>query len=59
LKKKASPLTAMGISRSPLAPETLEYLVQMRAFLATTFERRHIVIIIDGEDEDVSQTRKS
>lgn len=39
----------------PARAESLEYLVRC-ALLATTFEKKNIVILLEGDDGDLSQT---
>lgn len=55
LEKEGIAVKGDGDIELPAHAETLEYLVRC-ALLATTFERRNIVIIIDGDDADISQT---
>lgn len=55
LEKEGVSVDGDGDIEIPARAETLEYLVRC-ALLATTFERRNIVIIIDGDDADISQT---
>lgn len=55
LEKAGIAVDTDGDIEIPARAETLEYLVRC-ALVATTFERRNIVIIIDGDDADISQT---
>ena len=55
LEKEGITVDCDGDIEIPARAETLEYLVRC-ALLATTFERRNIVIIMESDDEDVSQT---
>ena len=55
LEKEGIKVDGDGDIEIPARAETLEYLVRC-ALLTTTFERRNIVIIIDGDDGKISQT---
>ena len=55
LEKEGIKVDGDGDIEIPARAETLEYLVRC-ALLATTFERRKIVIILDGDGDELSQT---
>jgi len=55
LEKEGIKVVGDGDIEIPARAETLEYLVRC-ALLATTFERRKIVIILDGDGDELSQT---
>ena len=55
LEKAGISVKGSGDVEIPARAESLEFLVRC-ALLATTFERRKIVILLDGDDGDLSQT---